>query len=86
MRRTCWQVYVLRCGDGTLYTGVTCDIERRLRAHDAGRGSRYTRSRLPVALVYSERATNRSAAQRRESAIKALSRLAKLKLIGATWR
>jgi predicted GIY-YIG superfamily endonuclease len=81
-----WQVYLLRCADGSLYTGVTNDIARRLRAHGAGRASRYTRCRLPVELVYLERAATRASAQRRESAIKALSRMAKLKLIGASWR
>ena len=76
-----WRVYLLRCADGSLYTGITNDIARRLRAHGAGRASRYTRSRLPVELVYVERAATRATAQRRESAIKALPRIAKLRLI-----
>ena len=58
-------VYVVRCRDGTLYTGVTNDLERRVAAHNAGRGARYTRARGPVALVYREPAPNRGAAQRR---------------------
>lgn len=74
-------VYILRCGDGTLYTGCTNDLPRRLRAHQAGRGAKYTRSRLPVELVYQEEATDRSAALRREAAIKRLDRGTKLALI-----
>ena len=76
-----WQVYVLGCADGTLYTGITNDLARRLRLHGTGRASRYTRSRLPVQLVYSESARNRRAALRREAAIKALPRGTKLTLI-----
>ena len=60
-------VYILRCGDGTLYTGSTNDLPRRLRAHQAGRGAKYTRSRLPVELVYQEPAADRSAALRRDA-------------------
>lgn len=74
-------VYILRCGDGTLYTGCTNDLARRLAAHSAGRGAKYTRARLPVALVYQEPAADRSQALRREAAIKALSRVQKLALI-----
>ena len=76
-------VYILRCGDGTLYTGCTNDLPRRLRAHQAGRGAKYTRSRLPVELVYQEEAADRSAALRREAAIKRLDRRRKLALIAA---
>lgn len=76
-----WAVYILRCGDGTLYTGATCDVARRLRQHRAGRGARYTRSRLPVALVYLEGARDRGAALRREAALKQLTRAEKLGLI-----
>jgi putative endonuclease len=74
-------VYILRCGDGTLYTGATCDVRRRLRQHRAGRGARYTRSRLPVEVVYLEGARDRGAALRREAAIKQLTRAGKLRLI-----
>ncbi len=74
-------VYVLRCGDGTLYTGVTCDLTRRLGQHRAGRGARYTRSRLPVRLVFREPAADRGAALRREAALKRLTRAEKLRLI-----
>ena len=76
-------VYILRCGDGTLYTGCTNDLDGRLRAHQAGRGAKYTRSRLPVELVYREAAADRSAALRREAAIKRMDRRAKLALIAA---
>jgi putative endonuclease len=74
-------VYILQCADGTLYTGWTTDLERRLRAHNSGQGARYTRGRRPVRLVYQEEQSTRSAAQRREAAIRRLSRIDKLKLI-----
>ena len=77
-----WYVYMLRCGDGSLYTGSTTDVERRLREHQGGTGARYTRSRPPVTLAYAEEAPDRSAAQRREAAIKKPPRAQKLKLIG----
>ena len=75
-------VYILRCGDGTLYTGCTNDLERRLAAHSSGKGAKYTRARLPVELVYQEPAADKSQALRREAAIKALTREQKLSLIG----
>ena len=77
-----WQVYLLRCADGTLYTGVARDVTRRLRQHNgelAG-GSRYTRGRRPVTLLWAEQAVDRACAQRRESRIKRLSRAQKLQL------
>lgn len=77
-----WTVYILRCGDGTLYTGCTNDLPRRLEAHRSGRGAKYTRSRPPVALAYREEAPDKSAALRREAAIKRLDRREKLALIG----
>ena len=77
-----WTVYILRCGDGTLYTGCTNDLPRRLEAHQSGRGAKYTRSRLPVELVYREGVADKSAALRREAAIKRLERRKKLALIG----
>ncbi len=76
-----YQVYILRCGDGTLYTGITNDLPRRLAAHSSGRGAKYTRSRLPVELVWHEEQPDKSAALRRELQIKALSRAEKLRLI-----
>ncbi len=73
--------YILRCGDGSLYTGWTNNLEKRLEAHNAGRGGRYTRSRLPVKLVYSESFDTKNEAMRREAAIKKLTRQEKEKLI-----
>jgi putative endonuclease len=79
--RSRWLVYVLRCSDGSLYTGITNDLPKRLQAHAAGKASKYTRSRLPVALAYTERQKSRSAALKREAGIKRLSRFQKLALI-----
>ena len=78
-----WFVYILRCADGTLYTGITNDLIRRCEQHNAGTASRYTRSRLPVVLVYQEDQGNRSGATKREIEIKALSRQEKESLIRA---
>ena len=77
-----WCVYMLRCADGTLYTGITTDVTRRVAEHNGvgGLGARYTRSRRPVQLVYFEPADNRAEASRRESAIKQLDRMHKLAL------
>jgi predicted GIY-YIG superfamily endonuclease len=74
-------VYMLRCGDGSLYTGITKDLERRLAQHRAGRASRYTRSRLPVALVWSREIESWGDALREEIRIKALSRAEKEALV-----
>ncbi len=74
-------VYILECADGTLYTGWTTDLDRRVKAHNAGRGARYTRGRRPVRLVYWEHAADRGSALRRETAIRRLRRCAKLALI-----
>ena len=65
-----WWVYIVRCGDGTLYTGIARDLAARLESHNAGRGARYTRSRRPVELVYSEPASSRGVALRREADIR----------------
>ena len=75
-----WLVYILRCGDGTLYTGMTDDLSRRLEQHRTGKGAKYTRGRPPLTLVYSETCINRSHALRREAAIKRLPRKQKLQL------
>jgi putative endonuclease len=77
-----WTVYILRCADDTLYTGVTTDLERRLQEHNAGGrlGAHYTRARRPVVVVHQETASNRSGACKREAAIKKLTRDAKLAL------
>ena len=74
-------VYILRCGDGSLYTGWTNHLEERVAAHQAGRGAKYTRGRGPVELVYWECFSTKEEAMRREYAIKRLSRADKLKLI-----
>jgi putative endonuclease len=81
----CWHVYILRCADGSLYTGITTDLDRRLAEHNAGAaaGARYTRARLPVTLVYQEAAADRAAAARREWQIKQLARTDKLALLQA---
>ncbi|MCI9170588.1 MAG: GIY-YIG nuclease family protein [Lawsonibacter sp.] len=76
-----WYVYMLRCGDGTLYTGVTDDVERRLAAHRAGKGAKYTRGRGPLELVYQEQVPDKSAALRREYQIKRLPKQEKEGLI-----
>jgi predicted GIY-YIG superfamily endonuclease len=76
-----WTVYVVRCRDRSLYAGITTDLERRLRQHNAGTASRYTRSRLPVKLVHQEPSDNRSTASKREAAIKAMTRREKLAMI-----
>ena len=69
-----WYVYMLRCGDGSLYTGVTDNVERRLTAHRAGKGAKYTRGRGPLELVYMEEVPDKSAALKREIAVKKLTR------------
>lgn len=79
-------VYILRCGDGSLYTGATLDLERRLAQHGAGRASRYTRSRLPVVLAWSCEVATWPAALAEERRIKALPRAAKVLLIGTLSR
>ena len=76
-----WHVYIVRCGDGTLYTGVAKDLDARLAAHNHGAGAKYTRGRRPVTLVYREPVPDRPAALRRERAIKRLAAADKRALI-----
>ena len=76
-----WYVYILRCADGTLYTGSTDDVQRRLAVHNSGKGAKYTRGRTPVEVVYTEECESYSAALKREYAIKQLSRQEKWNLI-----
>ena len=76
-----WFVYMLRCADGSLYTGITKDVTRRCQQHNAGTASRYTRSRRPVKLVYQEAHPSQSSALKREAAIKAMTRREKLAMI-----
>ena len=78
-----WYVYVLRCADNTLYTGITTDVTRRVEEHNRGVGAKYTRCRTPVALLLVEEAGDRSSAARREHVIKRLTRRGKLELIRA---
>ena len=77
-----WHVYMVRCSDGTLYTGITSDLKKRIEAHNSGKdGARYTRSRRPVKLVYSEQVKSKSAAAKLEYQLKKLPRLEKIRLI-----
>lgn len=76
-----WVLYILECRDGTLYTGITDDLERRIKAHNSGKGAKYTRGRGPLILRYQEPCPDKSSALRREREIKALSRKEKLALI-----
>src|SRR3954468_14750610 len=79
-----WQVYVLRCGDGSLYTGIARDAEARLRQHAAGKGARYTRGRGPLVMVLVEPAASQGDALRREAAIRKLGRAGKEALAAAS--
>ena len=76
-RRRGWCLYLVACADGTLYTGITNDLQRRIDQHNRGTASRYTRSRLPVQLVYSEGCRGKSGALKKEHRVKSLSRRAK---------
>jgi putative endonuclease len=76
-----WSVYILKCSDNTLYTGITNNLEKRLDAHSQGIGAKYTRCRLPIRLVYVEEQPDRSAASKRELEIKSFSRAKKNQLI-----
>lgn len=76
-----WSVYILKCSDNTLYTGITNNLEKRLDAHSQGVGAKYTRCRLPIRLVYVEEQPDRSAASKRELEIKSFSRAKKNQLI-----
>lgn len=78
---TSWELYILRCGDGTLYTGIARDAEKRLEVHRSGKGAKYTRGRGPLQIVYRERCPDHGTALRREYAIKQLSRDEKERLI-----
>ncbi len=75
-----WVVYILKCADGSFYTGITNNLPARIAAHESGKGAKYTRGRGPFALVYSEGCKDRSLAAKREMAIKLLSREEKLRL------
>lgn len=79
-RENPWFVYILRCADGTLYTGIAKDVEKRLAQHESGRGSKYLRGRLPLKVAYREKLPDRGGALQREAAIKKLPREEKQKL------
>ena len=76
-----WYLYILQCGDGTLYTGITTDVQRRLTAHRTGQGAKYTRGRGPLELVYQEECGDHTQALRRELEVKHLTRIEKEQLI-----
>ena len=76
-----WYLYILRCGDNTLYTGITTDVEKRFEAHQSGKGAKYTRGRGPLELVYRETCGDHSSALKREAQIKKLSREQKQALL-----
>jgi putative endonuclease len=76
-----WSLYILRCRDGSFYTGVTTDIDRRFREHAEGRASRFTRTRRPVVLIYQEKCGNRAQALSRECAVKSMGRQGKEDLV-----
>lgn len=76
-----YHVYLLSCVDGTLYCGYTTDLKKRIKAHNEGKGAKYTKSRLPVSLVYNEKYLTKSEALKRECAIKKLTRKEKIELI-----
>jgi len=81
---TPWHVYLLRCRDGSLYTGCTNDLDTRIAAHNAGKGAKYTASRRPVKIVYTESAESKSAAMKRELQIKGWTKAKKEALIAAS--
>lgn len=76
-----YYLYILRCGDNTLYTGIAADVDKRLAVHQSGKGAKYTRGRGPLTVVYREKCDDKSAALRREREVKALPRKEKLALI-----
>ena len=81
MSETTWYCYLVRCRDGSLYTGITTDLNRRIDAHNEGKGAKYTRNRQPVQLVYQEHSISRSDASKREHALKSLKKAQKERLI-----
>ena len=82
MNDQAWYVYIVRCADQTLYTGIATDLDARIEKHNTGQGAKYTRGRRPVKLVYQECAVDRSTALRREIEIKRMEQSAKLELAG----
>ena len=76
-----WILYIIKCNDGSLYTGITTDLAKRIKHHNEGKAAKYTRVRVPIRLVHKEILKNESSARKREAAIKKLSRTDKLRLI-----
>ncbi|NRA86252.1 MAG: GIY-YIG nuclease family protein [Rhizobiales bacterium] len=76
-----WSIYIVKCSDGSLYTGISNNVDKRIANHNSGKGAKYTRVRLPVTLVHIEKSINRSTASKREIEIKKLTRVQKLALI-----
>lgn len=81
MTEKTWYLYILRCVDGSFYTGITTDVHRRLQMHESGKGAKYTRGRAPLELVYSERCADHCDALRRECFVKSLTKQEKIRLI-----
>ena len=81
-KRNFWSVYILRCGDGSLYTGIAKDVELRIQKHRAGKGAKYTRTRLPIELIYQESCAGRTEALVRECQIKTYPKKKKERLVG----
>jgi putative endonuclease len=81
----CWYVYLLLCRDNSVYCGITNNMKKRLKAHNEGKGAKYTRGRGPLQLIYSEKAESKSAALRREAQIKKMPRVEKLSLNGGLY-
>jgi putative endonuclease len=77
-----WFLYVLECSDGSFYTGISNDLEKRIKEHNSGKGSKYARARLPVQLIYSEKIETKSQALKREIEVKRLTRIQKEQLVG----
>jgi putative endonuclease len=81
--KSTWHLYILECADGSLYTGITTDVSRRIKQHESGEGAKYTRGRAPLKLLYTKKFKSRSAASKRELEVKKMSREEKLDLIKA---
>ncbi len=77
-----WFLYILECSDGSFYTGISNDLNKRLKEHNSGKGSKYTRARLPVEFIYTEELKDKSQALKREAEVKQLSRIQKKQLVG----
>ena len=86
MIKQIWRVYVVSCSDDTLYCGISTDVEKRVKTHNAGKGAKYTRPRTPVRLVWQWRVSSKSEALKLEHEIKKMSRKEKIRMIGGLWK